>query len=233
MGGEKQQRSTITCFTIAALGIIVTIGMTVMDEIEPREEIDWDAGRELVGASVMQTRFARALVEGMNATAAARAAGYSGSGAALRGHAARVKKSNKVMALVQWARAGGAGPSDEPGDIGELERILWRDARAKDPTRRMKAVEILHRLETQKRERETVEPNSDPIETLNELAGLSPFLAQWLAKVHGITWNVPPIAIEKALAELEDVRKQIVVNAAKPNGAPRDVGREIGARPAP
>jgi hypothetical protein len=47
-------------------------------DLETREEINWAEGQALVGASDMQTRFARAIVEGLNQTAAARAAGYSG-----------------------------------------------------------------------------------------------------------------------------------------------------------
>jgi hypothetical protein len=118
----------------------------------PEHEIDWATGQELVGASAMQVKFAKAIVEGLNLTASARAAGYRGEGAALRGHACRVAKSNKVKALISWARAGGAGPSDVPGDLKELKRILWKHARGADKNHSIKATEVLHRLAAQERE---------------------------------------------------------------------------------
>ena len=89
--------------------------METSDYDELRPAVDWAVGKELIGASDMQVRFAKALVDGLSQTAAAKAAGYRGEGAALRGHASRVAKSNKIKALVSWARAGGAGPSDNPG----------------------------------------------------------------------------------------------------------------------
>ena len=137
----------MACLTTSAM----LIRFTLMDK--PEHEIDWKTGQELVGASRMQTIFARSVVEGLNLTASARAAGYRGQGPALRGHASRVAKSNKVMALIAWARAGGAGPSDVPGDTKELRRILWRHARGADKNHSIKATEVLNRLAMAERDR--------------------------------------------------------------------------------
>jgi len=94
----------------------------------------------------------KGLIAGLSQTAAARAAGYKGDGAGLRGLASRLAKSNKVRALLGWAKAGGAGPSDAPGDVSELKRILWKHARGADKNHALKATEILHRLAAQERE---------------------------------------------------------------------------------
>jgi hypothetical protein len=91
--------------------------------------------------------------------------------------------------------------------MAELERILWRDARAKDPARRGKAVEILHRIETSKRERETIEPSAD---ALNAIAERSPLLALWLSCSHRFNGSLSPMYRPKALSELEEVRQWIL-----------------------
>src|SRR5665811_2245489 len=49
-------------------------------------------------------------------------------------------------------RAGGAGPSDTPGDLAELKKILWRHARGADKNHSIKATEVLHRLAAHERE---------------------------------------------------------------------------------
>src|SRR4029078_11438990 len=92
---------------------------------DAENEIDWDVGAELIGASPRQLKFVQGLVAGMNQMQAARAAGYKGEGAALRGAASRLAAVSKVKALLSWARAGGAGPSDAPGSTDELKKILW------------------------------------------------------------------------------------------------------------
>jgi hypothetical protein len=122
-----------------------------MDDL-PEHEVDWSVGQDLVGTSAKQTKFARRICDGLNQTQAAKAAGYRGEGSGLRGHAARLAKSNKVRALISWAKAGGAGPSDVPGDLKELKRILWKHARGSDKNFSIKSSEILHRLAAQERD---------------------------------------------------------------------------------
>ena len=50
--------------------------------------------------------------------------------------------------MLAWARAAGAGVPDEPGDVKELEKILWRHARGQDKAHSIKAAQILHSLKT-------------------------------------------------------------------------------------
>ena len=80
-------------------------------------------------------------------------------GAALRGQASRIAKSHEVMALLAWAKAGGAGPSDVEGDPRELKKILWRHARSSDAQRSIRAAEVLNKLTEAERER------AGPVET--------------------------------------------------------------------
>ncbi len=115
-------------------------------------ELDWAVGAELVGASEKQARFAKAIVDGLNQTQSAKAAGYRGEGVQLRSIGHRIAKSNKVRALIAWAKAGGGGPPDNPGDLQELKRILWKHARGADKNHSIKATEVLHRLAAQERE---------------------------------------------------------------------------------
>jgi hypothetical protein len=118
----------------------------------PQPEIDWAAGAELVGASPLQVKFVQGLCAGLNQTQACKQAGYRGQGAALRGAASRLAKGNRVRALLSWAQAGGAGPSDVEGDPAELKKILWRHARGADKTHSIRATEVLHKLATQERQ---------------------------------------------------------------------------------
>jgi hypothetical protein len=195
--------------------------MSTVDDELAAPEIDWEVGRDLVGASARQVKFAQGLVNGLSQTASARHAGYAGTDSALRGAASRIAKSSKVRALVQWARAGGAGPSDTPGDAAELKKILWRHARAKDPARSIKATEVLHRIEAAERERDAaVEAAShDPVKTLEQIAKLSPILAALLAREHSITLELPARSVREALNEIEDMRRVVLARAAETNGA--------------
>jgi muconolactone delta-isomerase len=141
--------------------------ISAADSGEPGE-IDWSAGQELVGTSEMQTAFARAIVEGLNQTRAARAAGYQGSDDQMRSIGHRVMQSTKVKALVAWARQGGGGPDDTEGDLDELKRILWRHARGADKNHSIKATEVLHRLKAAEKDAAR-RVSDDPEATLRTL----------------------------------------------------------------
>jgi len=85
----------------------------------------------------------------------------------------------------------------------------------------------LAKLDAADQEREQAERAAkfDPLHTLDELAELDPLLAAWLARSHGLTWQLPQASIDKALANLEKVRNWIL--EPKLNGAARAVGSEI------
>lgn len=122
-----------------------------MDDF-PARQVDWAAGQELTGCSDMQTAFVKAILQGASQTRAAIQAGYRGEGAGLRGAASRIAKGNRVRALIAWAKAGGAGPPSEPGDLRELKKILWRHARGTDAARSIAATQALHKIEADERD---------------------------------------------------------------------------------
>jgi hypothetical protein len=151
-------------------------------------KINWGEGQELTGASDMQVAFAKALCRGASKTQAAKQAGYKGEGSGLRGLASRMSKSHKVMALIAWAKAGGAGPSEIEGDPKELRRILWRHARSQDATRSIRASEVLHKLDADEKARAAAaEDQPNPAGALAEIAQGS---TGWLALVLGLTHSI-------------------------------------------
>lgn len=183
------------------------------EQTEPIEqEIDWAAGQELTGCSDMQTAFVRGLCQGLSKTRAAMAAGYRGEGSGLRGLASRMAKSHKVRALLAWAKAGGAGPSEVPGDMIELKKILWRHARAADPMRSIKATEAIARFEEREREANKVE-SYDPIATLDLLAVHAPLIAAMMAVQHGLPWP-PKVTRHTAMMELDGFLRMIEAHTA-------------------
>lgn len=186
-----------------------------MDEETAIVDLDWREGQEQTGCSDKQTAFVRALMDGANKTQAAREAGYGGEGSTLRSHASQLAKSHKVRALIAWAQAGGAGPTDVPGDPEELKRILWRHARAKDPARSIKATEVLHRLDAQEREALAARPAMDPISTLNEIAKCSVILAQVMADKANILWQAPEEPEDEARADFLRVYEAVQQLARK------------------
>lgn len=199
-----------------------------MNEVS-EHELDWAEGQDLTGASDLQVKFVKGLVMGLSKTAACRAAGYRGEGAALRGHASRLAKSNKVRALLAWAKAGGGGPSDVPGDLNELKKILWKHARGADKNHSIKATEVLHRLAAAEQAEATRAEVDDPQATLQQISELSPVLAALLARQHNINWSIP--SVESAIAEIERLRNfvlgdpqadQIAVAARQPRPGGRN-----------
>jgi hypothetical protein len=178
--------------------------------LEDRAELDWPAGQELTGCSTKQVKFVQGLVSGLTKTAAARAAGYGMEGAALRGHASRLAKSNKVRSLLAWAQTGGGGPSDVVGDPKELERLLWKHARSADPARSIKATEVLQKIAAERREAERPEVVSDPICALDKIAEIDPALAFSIAMRDGIQWRFAATSKEAALRALDAHQERII-----------------------
>jgi hypothetical protein len=179
----------------------------------PLGEGFWLDAQKTTGASIVQTRFACCRHQGKTATLSAKLAGYGGEGVNLRGAGHRAAKSNAVMALVQLAQAEQAGGSDGTVSPAESRRILSKLARGADPSVKIRAVELLAKLEREEREfqAQTVTKH-DPIEELRLIAQTSPQFAALLAKDNGIPWDAvsakPPMNGGPAPAPWADEQEQ-------------------------
>jgi hypothetical protein len=150
----------------------------------------WEEAQKTTGASDMQVRFACCRHRGMTAVGSAKAAGYSGDADSIRQAGSRAAKSTAVMNLLALAQAEQAGGDDGTVSPAEARRILSRLARGSDPSVRIRAVELLAKLEREEREfqAQTVTKH-DPIEELRLIAQTSPQFAALLAKDNGIPWD--------------------------------------------
>ena len=156
----------------------------------PFGESWWLESQETVGASDLQVRFAACRYRGMNAAAAARAAGYTGDALATRQAGSRAAQSTAVQHLMALAKAEARGDDDGHVGLDEARSILSRLARGADPLTKIRAIESLGKLDREQRELNRSEPQSrDPIEELRELAQLSPTLAAQIARERGIPWD--------------------------------------------
>jgi hypothetical protein len=166
---------------------------------EQTKEFDWsplgsgfweEAKKTITGASDMQVRFACCRHRGMTAVGSAKAAGYSGDADSIRQAGSRAAKSTAVMNLLALAQAEQAGGDDGTVSPQEARRILSRLARGSDPSVRIRAVELLAKLEREDREfRAQTATNHDPIGELRLIAQTSPEFAAQLARDAGIPWN--------------------------------------------
>jgi hypothetical protein len=126
----------------------------------------------------------------MTAVGAAKAAGYSGDAASIRQAGSRAAKTTAVMNLLALAQAEQAGGDDGTVKGPEARRILSRLARGSDPSVRIRAVELLAKLDREDREFQALTATKpDPIEELREIAKTSPEFAALLAHDHGIPWD--------------------------------------------
>jgi hypothetical protein len=162
----------------------------------PFGESWWLENQKTVGASDLQVRFAASRYRGMNAAAAARAAGYMGDALATRQAGSRAAQSTSVQHLMALARAEARG--DDNGHVGldEARSILSRLARGADPLTKIRAIESLAKIDRDERElkRAAEQPMRDPLEELRELALISPSLAAQIAKDRGLPWDDKPRA---------------------------------------
>jgi hypothetical protein len=150
----------------------------------------WEEAKKTTGASDLQVRFAACRHRGMTAVGSAKAAGYSGDADSIRQAGSRAAKSTAVMAMVQLAQIEQAGGDDGTVSPQEARRILSRLARGSDPSVRIRAVELLAKLEREEREsRALTVTKHDPIEELREIAKTSPEFAALLARDSGIPWD--------------------------------------------
>lgn len=126
----------------------------------------------------------------MSAVGSARAAGYAGDADSIRQAGSRAAKSTAVMNLLALAQAEQAGGDDGTVKGPEAKRILSRLARGSDPSVRIRAVELLAKLEREEREFQALtQTKHDPIEELREIAKTSPAFAAQLARDTGIPWD--------------------------------------------
>jgi hypothetical protein len=150
----------------------------------------WEEAKKTTGASDMQVRFAACRHRGMTAVGSAKAAGYSGDAASIRQAGSRAAKTTAVMNLLALAQAEQAGGDDGTVKGPEARRILSRLARGSDPSVRIRAVELLAKLDREDREFQALTATKpDPIEELREIAKTSPEFAALLAHDHGIPWD--------------------------------------------
>jgi hypothetical protein len=150
----------------------------------------WLEAQKTAGASDLQTRFACCRHRGMTAAGAAKAAGYSGDADSIRQAGSRAAKSTAVMNLLALAQAEQAGGDDGTVKGPEARRILSKLARGSDPSVRIRAVELLAKLEREDREfAAQTATNHDPLEELRIIAQTSPAFAAQLAKDNGIPWD--------------------------------------------
>jgi hypothetical protein len=150
----------------------------------------WEEAKKTTGASDLQTRFACCRHRLMTAVGAAKAAGYTGDADSIRQAGSRAAKSTAVMNLLALAQAKQAGGDDGTVSPAEARRILSRLARGSDPSVRIRAVELLAKLEREDREFQAMTATKhDPIEELRLIAQTSPAFAAQLARDSGIPWD--------------------------------------------
>jgi hypothetical protein len=150
----------------------------------------WLEAQKTCNATDLQVRFCCARTRGMTASGAAKAAGYTGDATTIRQAGSRAAKSTAVMNMAALAAAEGRGGDDGTVGPAEARRILSRLARGSDPSVRIRAVELLAKLEREDREFAAMTATKhDPIEELRLIAQTSPQFAALLARDSGIPWD--------------------------------------------
>src|SRR5215831_13361205 len=94
------------------------------ERIAPEISPEFQEMATLCGCSVMQTKFAAALLQGQNYTEAAWNAGYAGerSSVQLRTTGSQAARAQSIQALLALAESRGLGVPDAPGDRDELKK---------------------------------------------------------------------------------------------------------------
>lgn len=162
-------------------------GALVLNGFEPLK-----AGRAL-GMSDKAIQFAVGLLQGRNATDALRAIGHKAGGSVLRSAASKMARSPRVRKFLAQAAEHKAGLDNTPLDDDAKLKILAGLARSDNPAIQIRAVEA-HRQQQNDiaaRGRDGV-TNPDPLDTLRQIAVLSPLcatLADELARVHNIKFS--------------------------------------------
>jgi hypothetical protein len=118
---------------------------TVNDIWAPLGEAKWKELAEGSNASELQLKFAAARFGGMNASAAAKAAGYSGDKDAIRRAGYSALRSTAVQALLELAAIN--APLDARITEKEIDAKLARLIRSGDPLTMLKATELHQKRE--------------------------------------------------------------------------------------
>lgn len=110
-------------------------------------------GARPFNATEKMVAFAVARHRGHNQTESARLAGYSGDDRVLQSTGSRLASNPKVIALLKILNEG---EEDDPvGDIADLRKLLWREARnGANSTSKLKAMELLSRYEWDRLDRD-------------------------------------------------------------------------------
>jgi hypothetical protein len=153
----------------------------------------WLQTAKEIGADERHAKFAAAKHRGCSNTEAARLAGYGTGGAeSTRSEGYRVSRSNKVNQLLALAAAEAGGGYDGSLTKQEARGILTAMARGSDPAIKIKAIELLAKMDREDEEAKATEQEPDMLEELNILHGISPELAKAYADDRGIVHWRPP-----------------------------------------
>jgi hypothetical protein len=124
----------------------------------------WMEFARMAGADERHAKFAAAKFRHCTNTEAARQAGFgTANDQSTRSEGYRVSRSNKINQILALAAAEAGGGCDGTLDKREARGILTAMARTSDPNVRIKAIELLNKLE-----REEAEANVKPEENLEQ-----------------------------------------------------------------
>jgi hypothetical protein len=134
--------------------------------------MDWWLQTALeIGADERHAKFAAAKFRNCSNTEAARLSGFGTGGAeSQRSEGYRVARSNKVNQLLALASAQAGGGPDGSLTRSEARGILTAMARGSDPQIRIKAIELLSKMD---REEQEAGPSDDAIDPKEEARLLS------------------------------------------------------------
>jgi hypothetical protein len=135
----------------------------------------WKEFAATVGADERHLKFAAAKFRGCTNTQAAREAGFGpGGGTSTRSEGYRVARSNKINQLLALAAAEAGGGYDGTLSKQEGRSILTAMARGSDPQVRIKAIELLHKMEEKEAALNATKPEESLEENLAALITLVP-----------------------------------------------------------
>jgi hypothetical protein len=141
-----------------------------------------DAGAQF-NASEQQIRFAVAKFAGMSNAGAARSAGYGGEESSIRQSGYKAFRTTAVQNMLAFAAAESKGGVSGDVDSAESRRILSKLARGSDPSIRIRAIEMINKLDVA--ERAVRMPTRTPAQISAEIIAMSPEYAPiMLADLH-------------------------------------------------
>jgi hypothetical protein len=181
----------------------------------------WLETARKVGATERHARFASRKHGGASNAAAARDAGF-GTGAGARTEGYRLIRSNRVMQLLALATEESGAGYDGNMTPQERRQVLSQLGRSSDPQVKIKAVDSLNRMDERDRadalEAAARGEPASAVDTLKEIASLSPALAAQLAVAQGITSGIELTDADRTRIEqqhMESARDWIWKNPAQ------------------